>query len=147
MVQEASGTTIGLSATLPTTYDSVASTGYPSLTFTAVGEITDIPAFGESNNTVTHNPLGEIDVEKRPGSRNYGDLTLPMALDAADAGQVLILANLRSKVAIEITMPDGAVHYTAGYLMGFSTNVGGSDSIISASVTIAVTNASVIVAA
>lgn len=146
-IQNASGTTLGISATLPSTFDAVASTGYPSLTFTTVGEVTNIPAMGSVNNTVTHNPLGEIDIAKRPGSRNHGSISVPMALDPSDGGQVIVLAQLRSECAFHVTMPDGADHYFTGYVMGFTTEVGGSDNMLMATMTVELTRAETRVAA
>jgi len=146
-IQVSNGTTLALSATLPTTFDTDASTGYPSLTFTDIGEVVSIPALGSVSNPVTHNALGNIDVQKRPGTRDHGNITVPLVIDAADAGQILVLANDRTEVAFEITFPDGAIHYFTGYIMGMPTEPGGSDNFVSASLIVAITRAEVKVAA
>ena len=48
---------IAISASLPTTFDSDGTTGYPSLTFTTVGQVTDWAAGGQTYNIVTSNPM------------------------------------------------------------------------------------------
>lgn len=143
-IQEASGSTLAVSAVLAATYDTV---GFAALTFAVIGEITDLPAVGSVNNTVTHNPVGEIDVAKKAGSRNHGAATYPMALDASDAGQVIALANIRGECSFELTLPDGAIHYFNAIIMGFPTQVGGSDSMVGANLMVELTGAEVRVAA
>lgn len=146
-VQAAAGTLIAFSATLPTTFNSVASTGYPSETYLTIGEVVSIPAMGSMNSLATHSPLGEIDVVKGAGSRNHGSITLPLALDADDAGQAAVLAAIRSEGAFKVTFPDGAVHYTTGIIMGFQTIPGGVNDFVNGSITIELTRPEVRIAA
>jgi hypothetical protein len=127
--QAPAGTVIGASATLPTTYDSDGSSGYPSLTFTAIGEITDIPSFGPTRAVVTHSPLASIDIDKKLGSRDNGSLTLTMALDDDDAGQAILEAAVASgdAIAFEIQLPDGSEKYFTGVVSSFQNGVGTID--------------------
>ena len=148
-IQTSAGTTLGMSTTLPTTFDSDSGTGYPSLSFTTVGEITEIPAFGSVYNLITHNPLGERRVTKRKGSINDGTLTLTFAADASDTGQAALNTahTSDSEIAIAITYPDGEDDYFTALVMSYQINAGGSDSIHDATVTLELTRAPVNVAA
>ena len=145
-IQTSAGTTLGVVAALPATYDS---TGFEALTFATVGEITEIPAFGSVYNLITHSPLGERRVVKRKGSVNDGTLTLNFAADADDAGQTAMKTAHTSdtEVSISITYPDGEVDYFTVLVMSYQINAGGVDSIKSDSVVVELTNAPVNVAA
>lgn len=148
-IQTSAGTTLGVSTTLPTTFDDDGSTGYPSKTYTTVGEITEIPAFGSVYNLITHNPLGERRITKRKGSINDGTLTLTFAADASDTGQAALKTAHTSdnEVAIKITYPDGEDDYFTALVMSYQVNAGGADSIKQDSVTLELTRAPVNVAA
>lgn len=148
-IQTSAGTTLGLSTSLPTTFDDDGSTGYPAETYTTVGEITEIPAFGSVYNLITHNPLGERRVTKRKGSINDGTLTLTFAADASDTGQAALKTahTSDSEIAIKITYPDGEDDYFTALVMSYQINAGGSDSIKQDTVTLELTRAPVNVAA
>jgi len=140
------GTTIGISSTLPATYDA---SGYGALTFAAVGEVTDLGEFGREYSLVTHNPLGERRTVKRKGSYNDGQVSMTVARVPSDAGQADIITALDSDdpVAFEIVLQDGTTLYFAGVVMSYTTNVGSVDQITSASVMIEITTDIVEVAA
>lgn len=145
-IQTSAGTILSASASLPATYDS---SGYGALTWSAVGEVTEIPAFGSVYNLITHSPLGERRVVKRKGSVNDGSLTLNFAADVADAGQgVLKTAHTSdTEISIKVEYPDGEIDYFTGLVMGYQVNPGNVDSIKSDSVTLELTTAPVNVAA
>jgi hypothetical protein len=145
-IQTSAGTTLSASASLPATYDAA---GYGALSWSPVGEITEIPAFGSVYNLITHMPLGERRVVKRKGSVNDGSLTLNFAADVADTGQgVLKTAHTAdTEISIKITYPDGEDDYFTGLVMGYQINPGNVDSIKSDSVTLELTTAPVNVAA
>ena len=67
LVQTTAGATIGISATLPATNDAA---GYAALTFSLIGEVTDLGEFGREYATVTHNPIASRRTIKRKGSFN-----------------------------------------------------------------------------
>ena len=115
-VEESIGTVMRVSATLPATYDA---SGYAALSPSAVGEITGIPEFGGQAATVEHTPLADGIVQKFHGAINYGSLSVPLALDIADAGQVILAAAFasRNRIAFEIETPDGAFMYFSGKVM------------------------------
>lgn len=144
--QTSAGTSIALSAAAPETYDAV---GFAALTFTDLGEVTNIGEFGRVYNLVTHNPLATRRTEKFKGSFDDGSLSLDLAVDSVDAGQILAKAALASddSYSFEVTFQDGSISYFSAQTMSFTTNVQGVDAILSGSMAIEVDNDIVEVAA
>lgn len=88
------GTTLGVSATAPATFDAA---GYAALTFTAIGDITDMGEIGTVYEDIPHKPLGERGTYHFKGGFDDGGLQLQMAeAFADDAGQVILKAALAS---------------------------------------------------
>lgn len=114
------GTKIAVSSTLPATNDLA---GYKAagMVYTVVGEVAEIPSFGAEHETVTFTALADGVTRKYHGSVNYGSMTLPMALDADDAGQIKLKTALSSKarVAFKITYADGSIDYFQGKVFSF----------------------------
>ena len=140
-IRTSAGTSIGISATLPTTFDDDAGTGYPSLTFLTIGEVSELPSIGTVYNLVTHNPLGERRVVKKKGSINDGAMTISFAADEDDTGQAACKTQSTSDndAAFAITYPDGSIDYFTGLVMDFQVVTGGVDSIKSSSVNVELT--------
>lgn len=140
------GTKLAVSANAPTTYDS---TGFAALTFTEVGEITNMGTFGKTYNLVTHNPLGDRKTVKRKGAYNNGELQLQMARVPEDAGQTVLVAGLDSdnSYSFKVTLQDGTVQYFSAQIMSYTTNIGTVDQITAAEVSVQIDNAIVEVAA
>lgn len=131
-----SGTVISVSAALPTTYDDNITTGFPSLTYTATGEVTDIGEFGKEYNLITHNPIGDRKTYKFKGNYNNGSLSLQMASAPSDAGQAILLTALDSDISIsvKITHQNGDIDYFTGKVMTYRIAVA-AESIKTASAT------------
>lgn len=136
--QTVAGTTIGISASLPATYDS---TGFAALSYTAIGEVTDIGTFGRDYTLVTHNSIADRKTYKFKGSYNNGSLALKLAkatLASTDAGQTL--ANTASgsdaSYSFKITAQDASDAYFTGKIMSFMTNTGSVNSILGAEIKI-----------
>ena len=134
------GTTLSVVDSAPDTFDTA---GFQALTYSLVGEATEIPAFGAEAALATHTPLATGIVNKRRGSINYGSVTVPLALSASDAGQAILEAAGRadagvdSQVSVEIKLADGVTTlYATAQVMSFKTNVGNSDAIAMAEVTL-----------
>lgn len=119
-LQPGLGTFMSVSATLPATYDE---TGYEALTPSKIGEITDVPSYGPQHDVVSHVPLETGITAKFHGAKNNGSITVPMALDKADAGQVILKAGLASKArhAFKVTFPDGSSEYFSAKIFSFRT--------------------------
>ena len=78
------GTTISVTSEEPGSYDA---TGFGSLSFDEIGEVTDLGEFGREYNLVTHNPLGSRQTVKRKGSFNDGTISSPEAGTPTNTGQ------------------------------------------------------------
>lgn len=133
------GSTIRVSAAQPGTYNTA---GYAALSWTAVGEITDLGEFGREYNLVTHNPIGTRATVKKKGSYNEGQINLMMALDEADAGQLILetAAVSDNDYSFEITLQSGRKYYFQAQVMKFKPNVGSVDNITQASVMLELTS-------
>ena len=133
------GTTIGIVADEPSTYDP---TGFEALTFELIGEVTDLGEFGREYSLVTHNPLGDRQTVKRKGSYNDGSISMTVARVPSDAGQTLLQDALDSddNYSFNVTLQDGTELYFAAQVMSYTSNVGSVDQITTASVTIEITD-------
>jgi hypothetical protein len=133
--QSSAGTTISLSAALPATYNAA---GFAALTFTALGEVTNIGEFGKVYTLITHNPLATRKTKKLKGSYNNGSATLALAIDRDDAGQILANTASDSDAAysVKVVYQDGAIDYFTALVMSFTTNIAGVDDILSGSINI-----------
>lgn len=134
-VMTSAGSLLALSASLPGTYDA---TGFNALSWTNVGEITDLGEFGKEYNLVTHTPVGNRQVKKFKGSYNNGSLQLQMARDTADTGQTLIRTALASdnSYSVRVTLQNNTKLYFTAKVMSYKTAVGSVDSMTGASTTL-----------
>ena len=137
-VRTSAGTTLKISANAPATFNVA---GYSALTYTAVGEITDLGEFGREFTLVTHNPVGSRGTQKFKGSFNEGTMNLSLGLDTDDAGQVLMKAASLSDAAysFEVTTQNGDTYYFQAMVMSFKVGVGSVDSITTATCTLELT--------
>lgn len=137
-VRTSAGTTLKVSASAPATFNTA---GYSALTFTAVGEITDLGEFGREFALVTHNPVGTRGTQKFKGSFNEGTMNLTLGLDTDDAGQVLMKAAslADSAYSFEVTTQNGDTYYFQAMVMSFKVGIGSVDSITTATCTLELT--------
>ena len=137
-VKTSAGSTFKISAGTPATFDS---TGYAALTYTIVGEVTDLGEFGREYALVTHQPVGSRGTQKFKGSFNEGTITLQLGLDTDDAGQVLCKTASTSDAdySILVTTQNGDKYYGQAKVMSFKVGVGGVDSITTATCTLELT--------
>lgn len=117
---EGIGGFLSVSAAAPATYDA---TGYAALTWTDVEQAGEIPDYGPAHSVVTFVPLKTGITNKFHGELNYGSITVPGALDAADAGQGILDAARRSKdeISFRETRSDGTIQYFSGKVMSFTS--------------------------
>jgi hypothetical protein len=136
----AAGSKLFVSATLPSTYNKA---GFEALTWTEVGEVTEIPQFGKVYNVVTHLPLGSRQTIKRKGSYDNGEVDVPYAFDVDDdAGQVILEAAVDDddSYAFKVDIQNPAlksVYFTA-QVTSRPITVGSTDSIVVANSTLAI---------
>ena len=141
-VQTLVETTIGVSASLPATFDD---TGYSALTFTTVGQVTDWTPGGQVYNVVTSNPIAQRSTDKYKGTFNNGADSITVNRDDDDAGQVIILAALAgdSDYSFAVTYQDGTIDYFTGKVVSFDTVAGGADSIVQRTISLERTRSTV----
>lgn len=132
------GTTVGVSAALPATYNVA---GYAALTFTNIGNIEDGGEHGREYAEVTFNPIDTRGTQKFKGSFNEGSKTLSIGYNSDDAGMAILKTALDSDndYAFEVGYPDGDIDYFIGKVMTLTKATGSVDSIRMASVTLAIT--------
>lgn len=128
-IQTTAGATFKLSAGVPATFDAA---GFAALTYTLIGEVTDMGGVGKTYNIVNHNPISNRRTRKLKGSYDPGDITLQYARDFADAGQDLLYAasNSDSPYAVEITLQDGSKMYFTALVASYKTTMGSVDQIV-----------------
>ena len=139
------GTTISIGPA-PSTYDAA---GFGAVTYAVIGEVTDAGEYGKVYNLVTHNPLADRKTIKKKGSYNNGSITLQLATDEEDAGQIAALAASESddSYSIKVVKQNGAIDYFTAQVMSFTNNIGGVDNIEGGSIQLEIDNDIVKVAA
>lgn len=147
--QTAAGSKLYVSAALPATYNKA---GFDALTWTEVGEVTEVPSFGKVFNVVNHSPLGSRQIIKRKGSYDNGSLDVPYAYDMTtlgDAGQNILLAALESdnSYSFKVGIKTLKLAYFTGQITSAPVTVGSVDSIIMRNSTIAIDDDVLLVAA
>ncbi len=134
------GTTIGISAAVPTTHDK---TGFAALTHTTIGGIESIPAFGAQVAVNSFQPLNGPQ-DKHKGPVNYGSLQLPYAIDKADAGQILLNTAAEptnnALYSFVVTFPNGDKRYFRGRVFGAPETVGSATNVLMGNATVEITS-------
>lgn len=105
------GVLFKISAGVPATFNAA---GYAALTFTTVGEVTDLSGFGVTWSNQTGNQLALRGTQKKKAVRDPGNIDVTLNLDTDDAGQILMKAARDSATAVyavSITMPSGDIYY------------------------------------
>lgn len=130
-ISTVAGAVLSVSAALPTTFDSA---GYTALTWTPIGEMTDIGAVkGRAYNTSTHAPIGNPMQISKKASYTLPNGEFTVGWDEADAGQVLIetAANSNSATyAFKLEKQDGGIRYFSAQVMQFVENLGTVDNVV-----------------
>ena len=141
----ARGTVSGISAGAPATLDAA---GYSALTYTEVAELADAPQMGATFSVATRTPVKTGIQEQSPGDKQYGTVTLNVTNDLTDAGQLIVKAhapdggNEGEPVSWQVVTPnkDGltTTDYMCGFIVGFQRQTTDSNTIISATIEVAV---------
>lgn len=140
-VATSAGSTLKVSSATPATFNVA---GYSVLSYTAVGEITDLGEFGREYALVTHNPVGSRGTQKFKGSFNEGTMSLSLGLDTDDAGQIVMktAAGSDNNYSFEVTTQNGDTYYFQAKVMSWKVGIGGVDSITTATCTLELTTSS-----
>ena len=138
VARTSAGTTIAIAAA-PGTYDL---SGFQALTFVDIGEVTDLGEYGKQYASVTHMPLGDRQVKKFKGSFNNGSISMQMAINEVDLGQIDLLTASNSDLSFsfEITKQNGSIDYFTAQVMSFTTSIGSVDSIEGGTVNLEIDN-------
>lgn len=139
MIRTTAGSTIAISAAQPATYDG---TGYAALTYTEIGEISDLGTFGRKSNVVKYNTVKNRATTKRKGSYDEGTMTLKVGLDNADAGQILAKAAAASDndYSLLVTLQSGDKYYFQAQVTSFENDLGSVDKITEATIALELTS-------
>lgn len=127
------GTTVGITATAPATFDAA---GYQALSFTTIGNVTDISEYGTNYDTILFNPLGERRTQKFKGNYNEGAATITYGLDFEDAGQNLLRTgvDLDADYHFVINLPNGDQSFFSGLITSTPQSVAASSVVTGTSV-------------
>lgn len=107
-LQQAVGTTAGVSVTLPATHDAA---GFGALTYPAIGKISTVPNLTGTYDIATFDNLGTGEEEKFADILRAGSGEFMVGYDPSDAGQTILEANQGSKAAFAFTLRDGTIYY------------------------------------
>lgn len=112
------GTTIGLSASQPATYNQA---GYEALTFTSIGSVTDLGEIpSRVYELVTLYYVASRGQAKAKGGYSLGSQTIVYALDADDTGQALVdtATDADAAYSVKISHPTLGDIYAQALVMG-----------------------------
>lgn len=143
-LQQAVGTTLGISAALPATWDEA---GFVALTYATVGRITSVPPLSVTYDVATFDDLGTGEEIKFSDMMRAGDGAFVVGLDSEDAGQIIVEANQGEKVAICITLKGGAKYYRTGIILSYNPSNISVGGVVQAEVNMAFEKVTVKVAA
>lgn len=141
--QTASGTVLGISLAAPAAHTIAA---FDALTFTTVGELTEVGEFGKEWAVVTHNPLSSRGTKKGKGTFNNGVLSPSLALDNDDAGQEAMITARESvgNAYFMIQLQDGTIYYLSGIVVSFKSGIRNGDSVVDAKATIEIQDSEIL---
>lgn len=112
-IESLSGAVIGISASLPATYD-VAGYDVSSIIFTPIGQVENFGSHGMAAAVTEFTAIADAVVQKVKGSKNYGTMSLSLGNLPSDAGQVLLKTAseaVNTHYSIEVRYPDTEFHY------------------------------------
>lgn len=126
------GVKLSVVAGQPATNDAA---GYAALTFIEVGEVLSVGEFGGTADEVQSQPLATGVTEFFRGFIQYGNPSLGLERDVADAGQVILKAhfdgaNAGDAFSCKIELPDGEVIYLDVRAFSYNVNIGSANTMI-----------------
>lgn len=136
MKQTSTGITLSVVDDLPATFDQV---GYEALSFTEVGEVIDLPAYGPQVSVVESNPLKTGVTEKYSGFVNFGSMSIGLEWDLEDAGQTVLASAINPGGAFiphsfKIEYATGVVEYFHGGVFSYDRAPGSANSMVGSTV-------------
>ena len=138
-VTTASGSTVSMSIATPATQDQA---GYEALTYTVVGEVISGSALGGTINNATYDPLSTEVTQNVLGNKTMDAVTLQLAYNSADAGQILLEsvtsvgdASYKAVVTFKFELPNGETYYSFGFVSEYKPNLAGANDLVDAAAT------------
>lgn len=137
------GTIVSVSAGVPATYNQV---GFEALTYTPVGEVSNLGDRGRTYEDVSYNTLGERGTVHLKGTYDEPETTFEMISDRSDAGQVIMNAASKSDAdyAFKVQYQNGEIDYFQAKVFSFVTVGGEANTVRSVSANIRVDRQGVI---
>ena len=111
---------------------------YEGLSWVEIKGVQSIPEFGDGAGQITFNALSEGRVRKLKGVFDAGDLSIPVAHDPLDAGQIAALAKVASpyNFPFKVVPPDAptedytdSIFYFQAKVMSFKLNPNDANSV------------------
>ena len=129
-IHSGAGTVISIATTSGVA--SLDSTGFLAKSYQAIGEVTQIGDFGKKFNVIKHMPIGTRYTKKVKGSYDNGSLSIDMAADTADAGQIILAtaASVDTSYAFKVVEQDGTTTYFTAQTISFVKKISGVDSVV-----------------
>ncbi len=124
------GSKIYISAGVPATYDG---TGFGTLTYTEIKEVTEIGALGPTQQVVNHVPVSDPFTYKIKTITDSGALSMKGARVTSDPGQTILIAAQASfnPYAIKIVLQNSTILYVQALVTSYVTTVGSAGVITS----------------
>lgn len=129
-IRSSAGSTISIATTSGVA--TVDAAGFAAKTYTEIKFVSTIGDFGKSYNKIDFLPLATRIKLKLKGSIEAGNAALEYAIDATDAGQLLLLGtalNSDDSWAFKIVKQGGAIKYFTAKVMSGVDKIGGADSV------------------
>lgn len=132
-IYSVAGSSLGISAALPATYDA---TGYAALTYTNIGNIDNMGEHGRVYAPITFNPIDTRATRKLKGSFNEGNKTISLAYEAGDAGMLILKNALLSDAdfSFKNQYQSGDVDYFIAKVMSLTKATSSVDDIFMATI-------------
>ena len=128
----AAGSKLAMTAASPATQDVA---GAAALTFTTIGQVEQLGAFGSTTEVVNFQPL-DGPLQKYKGPSNSGAIQPQLAHDDDDAGQTLLRTAADDKTSklywFRVTLPNGARRFFGARVFGYPETVGAANSMVTA---------------
>ena len=117
------GSKIYISAGVPATIDAA---GFGALTYTQIGDVSDLGAIGPAYANVEHIPVDTGTKNKFKTILDNGSMALKGARVTTDAGQSLLITAASSYAAysFKIVLQNGAIIYAQALVDSYKTNIG-----------------------
>lgn len=117
------GSKIYISAGTPATIDAA---GFGALSFTLIGDVTDLGAIGPAFANVEHVPVDTGTKNKFKTILDNGSMSVKGARVTSDAGQTLLIAAASSFSAysFKVVLQNGAIIYAQALVDSYKTTIG-----------------------